>query len=96
MDISFLDVLEAIKTLGVTKGLFVVFFIMAHGWIWSLYKGRLDDRQKEIDRIAGENREYRERFLKLMDASFSYSPRARKPESDSVQSTKENVKCTTS
>lgn len=71
------DVLEFIKTLGWAKGVFTVFFFMAHAYIYSLYKGRLNDRQKEIDRIAAENREYRERFLALMDSEFSY-PASRK------------------
>ena len=33
---------------------------------WTAYKGRLDDRQMEIDRIAQENRGYREYFIKLV------------------------------
>jgi len=70
--------LEMIKALGWAKGMFTVFFFMAHGYIYSLYRGRLNDRQKEIDRIASENREYRERFLKLMDDRFSYSPSQKK------------------
>jgi len=72
------NILEFVKALGWTKGVFTIFFFMAHGWIYNLYRGRLNDRQKEIDRIAEENREYRERFLKLMDKAFSYSPVSRK------------------
>lgn len=85
MDISFQELFEMIKSLGLTKGLFVFFFITAHTWVWVLYKGRLDDRQKEIDRIAQENREYRERFLDLMDNAFSYSPPTRKTGSDGAR-----------
>ena len=78
MDFDVDDLLEMIKALGWAKGMFTVFFFMAHGYIFSLYRGRLNDRQKEIDRIASENREYRERFLKLMDDKFSYSPSQKK------------------
>lgn len=78
MQFSAEDLLEFIKALGWTKGVFTVFFFIAHGYIFSLYRGRLSDRQKEIDRIAAENREYRERFLKLMDDKFSYSASPKK------------------
>jgi hypothetical protein len=44
---------------------------VAHGWLYRLYHGRLADRQKEINRIAGENREYREMFLKLLAQKFT-------------------------
>lgn len=70
--------LEFIEALGWTKGVFTVFFFIAHGYIFILYRGRLSDRQKEIDRIAAENREYRERFLMLMDEKFSYSASQKK------------------
>ncbi len=78
MEFDLDGLLEMIKALGWAKGMFTVFFFMAHGYIYSLYRGRLNDRQKEIDRIASENREYRERFLKLMDDRFSYSPSQKK------------------
>jgi hypothetical protein len=61
-----------ILSLGWTKGVFALFFFMAHGWIYWLYHGRLKDRQAEIDRIAKENREYRERFLKFYDKQHTY------------------------
>jgi hypothetical protein len=72
---------ESVKTLlvsfGLVRGLFVIFFLMAHYFIWKQYKGRLDDRQKEIDRLAQDNREYRERFLTFMDQVFSYAPKGK-------------------
>lgn len=58
---------DAIVTLGLVRGTFVLFFWIAHFWIFRLYSGRLKDRQKEIDNIAAENRQYRERFLALID-----------------------------
>lgn len=58
---------EFLVEFGWIKGTFSVFFLIAHAWIYRLYSGRLRDRQLEIDRIAEENREYRERFLSLLD-----------------------------
>lgn len=54
---------ETLKTFGLTRGLFVVFFLGMHIWVYCLYKGRLDDRQREIDRMANEYRELREFFM---------------------------------
>lgn len=58
---------DAIVSLGLLRGIFALFFWIAHFWIYRLYNGRLKDRQKEIDNIAAENRQYRERFLALID-----------------------------
>jgi hypothetical protein len=66
-----------IREFGWTKGVFTIFFFMAHAWIYKLYAGRLADRQKEIDRIAADNREYRERFLTLLDRQMGISPSER-------------------
>jgi hypothetical protein len=61
---------EFINELGALKGVFVLFFFIAHGWIYGLYHGRIKDRQKEIDRLAKDNHEYRDRFMKLLDKKF--------------------------
>lgn len=61
------------KQFGLTRALFVAFFFMAHYWLYKQYMGRLEDRQKEIDRLAVDNRDYRERFMVLFDKSFSVS-----------------------
>ena len=42
------------------------FSSLAHRWIFKMYQDRLDDRQNEINRMAEENREYREYFMKLI------------------------------
>lgn len=63
---------DFVISLGWTKGIFTIFFFMAHFWIYTLYMGRLKDRQNEINRIAAENREYRERFLSLLDEHFGF------------------------
>lgn len=63
-----------IEKFGWTKGVFSLFFFLAHGWIYQLYNGRLSDRQGEIDRLAADNRAYRERYLAQLDRHFQYSP----------------------
>lgn len=68
-----LDALNNFLTsLGIVKGLFALFFIIAHLWIYGQYRGRLNDRQKEIDRLAEDNRRYREIYLKNLDEKFGY------------------------
>jgi uncharacterized membrane protein len=72
------EALSLIRELGLFKGLFAVFFIMMHAWVFSLYCGRIKDRQKEIDRLAEDNREYRDRFLKILDEHQNYKRSGRK------------------
>lgn len=55
-----------VKEVGYERGLFAVFFLLAHRWIFKMYKDRLDDRQNEINRMAEENREYREYFMQFI------------------------------
>ena len=74
MGLDWAVIKDFISDLGVTKGIFVIFFFLSHHWIFKMYNGRLNDRQKEIDRLAEDNREYRNRFLSLLDEKFSYDP----------------------
>ena len=71
---SWPEIKDFIVTMGWAKGVFTIFFFIAHAWIYKLYNGRLEDRQAEIDRLASDNREYRERFLRLLDKHFKYTP----------------------
>ena len=71
---SWAEIKDFIVTLGWAKGVFTIFFFLAHAWIYNLYSGRLKDRQAEIDRLSADNREYRERFLSLLDKHFKYTP----------------------
>lgn len=64
---SFDQILEFVKALGVIKGTFVLFFWVAHVVIFSQYRGRIKDRGREIQRLADENKEHRERFTALID-----------------------------
>ena len=61
---------DAIVSFGWAKGTLTIFFWVAHYWIFREYRGRLRDRQNEIDRIAADNREYRDRFTNLLDQYF--------------------------
>lgn len=70
---------DFIVSFGWVKGMFALFFWFSQGWIYILYRGRLSDRQKEIDRIAKDNREYRERFLSILDDKFGYKQLQGKP-----------------
>ena len=36
-----------------------------------MYNGRLKDRQDEINRLAADNHEYRDRFLAMLDKHFA-------------------------
>lgn len=73
-NLSWDTVLTFIQKLGWTKGVFTLFFFIAHYWVFKLYNGRLEDRQGEIDRLAEDNRAYRERYLAKLDDHFKYSP----------------------
>lgn len=85
----FKDILTFIQEMGLKNGLFGVFFIFMHVAVFWLYKGRIKDKQAEIDRLAKDNREYRDRFLALMDNAFSYSPPSRKSSPKKVGREKE-------
>jgi hypothetical protein len=63
-----------VHELGVVKGTFVLFFWVAHAAYFALQNGRLKDRQKEIDRLAGENKDYRDRFTALLDRELKIKP----------------------
>ncbi|WP_424947240.1 hypothetical protein [Candidatus Spongiihabitans sp.] len=43
-------------------------------YMHKMYQRQLDDRQKEIDRLAEENREYREMFLSFVRAAEKIPP----------------------
>ena len=65
--LSLEQVLAVVKALGWVKGTFLVFFVLAHGVIFALYHRNMSGRQAEIDRLASENKEHRERFAALID-----------------------------
>jgi len=60
------------KQIGWIPAMVTVVFFRAQYWIYKLYEGRLSDRQDQIDKLAAENHEYRDRFTTLMDRHFGY------------------------
>lgn len=51
---------------------FILFLIICFNfWVYRLYVGRLKERQDEINRLAEENKEWRERFQAMLDKNFS-------------------------
>ena len=72
---DFNTILKFIESLGWVKGVFAIFFFMMHGLYFMAMRGRLKDRQSEINKLAAENREYRERFLALIDKEHKYKPK---------------------
>jgi hypothetical protein len=70
------DILDAVvsilEKLGWVNGTFVVFFFGAHYVLYRMYLGRLKDRQGQIDALAAENRDYRERFMAFLDKHHDF------------------------
>lgn len=62
------------KEFGLSSGLLVVIVLGMHYWVFRLYNRQLEDRQREIDRIAADNRDLRERFTRLLDRHFGFNP----------------------
>ncbi len=63
--------LQLVTEVGLTKAVFSLVILSCHFYIFSLYNDRLRERQAEIDRLAEENHQYRDRFLKLIDNTLS-------------------------
>jgi len=64
---------DLIKAVGLANAINTVLLITAQGFIYWLYRGRLQDRQAEIDRLCVDNRDLRERFTKLLDKHMGYA-----------------------
>jgi hypothetical protein len=64
------SLLDLIKKIGLSKSIFFIVILSCHFYVLSWYKNRLKDRQSEINRLAKENYQYREIFLKLVDNKF--------------------------
>lgn len=74
---SWADVQNIVGVFGWTKGIFTIFFFLAHFWVYRAYEGRLQDRQLEIDRLAADNRDLRDRFTALLDKHMGYKSEGR-------------------
>ena len=62
--------IELVGLIGWGNALLSVLILSCHFFIFRMYEDRLKDRQAEINRITEENRQYRDRFLKLMDSEL--------------------------
>lgn len=63
--LSFTEALVVILLLAI-----VILVIYGVRWMNKNHQRQLNDRQREIDRLAADNREYRERFLQLVDRTL--------------------------
>lgn len=64
--------LQLIGAIGPTDAALFILVVALYLSFHFQVKGRLKDRQKEIDRLAGDNHLYRDRFLSLIDKNFNY------------------------
>jgi len=52
---------------GFADGMLAIVMVLCGLWIYKIHQGRLDDLQREIDRLAQENREHRDRFARILE-----------------------------
>jgi hypothetical protein len=64
------SVIALLRQIGVLKGIVVIVFLGLLGACSFLIKRLLQSKDDEIKRLADENKEYRERFVALMDKGF--------------------------
>ena len=64
-------IFEAVNNFGITTTIFLVVVILFIFYNFyranTLYKQNIKDKQKQIDRLAEENREYREKFMYMLN-----------------------------
>lgn len=68
------EVQSLVGEFGLLKAMFLFFFVLSHTWIFYLYTARLADRQTEMNRLAAENLDYRERFVQILDDRMGHVP----------------------
>ncbi len=71
-------ILEFIQKLGWVKGMFALFFWVAHAAYFLMVRGRLKDRQREIDRMAADIADYRNTFSSLILKEMKLKPSKKK------------------
>ena len=61
---------EFLQSVLMTDGIWAVLFVLAlvafYRWGERMVQGRLEDQRREINRLAQENREYRELFAQMI------------------------------
>jgi len=58
---------DFLANLSFTEGALLILLILGGFWLYKSQQSRLDDRQRELDRLAADNRDYRNRFERLHD-----------------------------
>ena len=58
---------EFFSALTFIEGVLLILLLLGGFWIYKSQQRQLDDRQREIDRLAADNREYRDRFERMMN-----------------------------
>jgi hypothetical protein len=79
------EVQSLVGEFGLLKATFLLFFVLAHTWIFHLYTARLADRQLEMNRLAAENLDYRERFVLMLDRQMGHAPPPRRAQSHKLK-----------
>lgn len=65
---------EFFNNLSVTEGVLIILVVLFYRGTIKSYHRQLDDRQKEIDRLALDNREYRDKFAQFVDRELRLQP----------------------
>jgi hypothetical protein len=68
------SVVDVLKNFGLTRGLCVIFFLSLWWFYHRAHQNRLKDKDAEINRLAADNHEYRERFMRLFDDKYKIQP----------------------
>lgn len=58
---------DFLANLSFTEGALLILLILGVFWLYKSQQSRLDERQRELDRLAADNRDYRDRFERLHD-----------------------------
>lgn len=58
---------DFLANLSFTEGALLILLILGGFWLYKSQQSRLDERQRELDRLAADNRDYRDRFERLHD-----------------------------
>ena len=64
------------------EGLLLILVLVLCRWVSRSHRRQLDDRQREIDRLAADNREYRERFLQFVDRTLRLPTATNQPKTE--------------
>jgi len=69
------NIVTILEKYGLFGGTFFLFWIFANWYFHKQYNDRLKDKQNEIDRLAADIKDYRDRFLHFLDDKLDYKPK---------------------